>query len=164
KGVNALAGVPLKIDPVMLDLVERFAVELMGNNGAKRRADQTTVAADVAHAKYCVEHGTIWNDYSCDRRGRIYALQHLNFARGDHVRSLFKFANGMRLEPCAKRHRTYWLAIHCANCEGSTDKESRDARIKWVDAHREDIKAIKKDPIGTFERWKDAGKPFAFVA
>jgi hypothetical protein len=162
KGVNALAQVPLQIDPDMLDLVKRFAVELMGNNGAKRRADQTTAAADVADAKYCVEHGTIWNDYSCDRRGRIYALQHLNFAREDHVRSLFKFANGMRLVD----GDTYWLEVHCANCEGSTAKESRADRIKWVAEHRQDIKDIARDPVGTFDKWKDVDShsPFAFVA
>jgi hypothetical protein len=160
RGVNALASVALKIDPDMLDLVKRFAVELMGNNGAKRRADKTTVAADVADAKWCVDHGTISNDYSCDRRGRIYALQHFNFAREDHVRSLFKFANGMRLVD----GDTYWLEIHCANCEGSRDKESRDERREWVDEHRRDIKDIARDPVGTFDKWRGADKPFAFVA
>src|SRR5262249_37912688 len=97
RGVNALARVPLKIDPVMVDLVERFAVELMGNEGVRRKADEITVAADVADAKWCGER-PFWNDYNCDFRGRVYSLQHLNFARADHVRSLFRFANGMRLD------------------------------------------------------------------
>jgi len=159
RGVNALAGVPLKIDPVMLDLVERFAVDLMGNDGTMRKADQVTVAADVADAKWCGERA-IWNDYSCDRRGRIYALQHLNFARADHIRSLFRFANGMKLDA----GDTYWLEIHCANCEGSTDKKSRAERIKWVGEHRQDIMDIAKDPFGTFDKWRGADSPFAFVA
>ena len=159
KGVNALAKVPLKIDTGMLDLVERFAVDLMGNYGAKREADQVTVAADVADAKWCGERA-IWNDYRCDRRGRLYALQHLNFARADHVRSLFKFAHGMRLDD----RGTYWLEIHCANCEGSTDKKSRDERTRWVAEHREDIQAIAADPISTFDLWKDADSPFCYVA
>jgi hypothetical protein len=158
-GVNALASVPLKIDPVMLGLVERFAVDLMGNDGTMRKADQVTVAADVADAKWCGERA-IWNDYSCDRRGRIYALQHLNFARADHVRSLFRFANGMRLVD----GDTYWLEVHCANCQGSTDKESRAKRVKWVGEHRQDIKDIARNPAGTFHKWKDAGNPFAYVA
>jgi hypothetical protein len=158
RGVNELSKVPLKIDTVMLALVEQFAVDLMGNDGTMREADQVTVAADVADAKWCGERA-IWNDYNCDRRGRIYALQHLNFARGDHVRSLFRFANGMKIEG-----DTYWLEIHCANCEGSTDKLSRGERIKWVGEHRQDIKDIAKDPIGTFDKWRGADSPFAFVA
>ena len=195
-GVNALSQVPLKIDPGMVALVERFAVELMGNDDAKiaelsagaaaadadddarRRAaralaksaaDKVTVAIDVEDAKWCGER-VIWNDYSCDRRGRIYALQHLNFARADHVRSLLRFANGMKLagEPNTK---TKWLEIHCANCEGSTDKKSRDERRKWASEHRQDIQDIASDPIGTFDSrvldgrgWKSADSPFCFVA
>ena len=45
---------PLKIDTEMLALVERYAVGLMGNSGAKRKADEMTVAADVADAKCCL--------------------------------------------------------------------------------------------------------------
>jgi hypothetical protein len=165
RGVNELSRVPLEIDTTMLALVERFAVDLMGNDGPMRAADQVTVAADVADAKWCGERA-IWNDYNCDRRGRIYALQHLNFARADHVRSLFRFANGMKLGG-----DTYWLEIHCANCEGSTDKKSRADRIKWVGEHRQDIKNIARDPVGTFDKgvldglgWKSADSPFGFVA
>jgi DNA-dependent RNA polymerase len=165
RGVNALSKVPLKIDTVMLALVERFAVDIMGNDGPMRDADQVTVAADVADAKWCGDRA-VWNDYNCDRRGRIYAFQHLNFARADHVRSLFRFANGMKIEG-----DTYWLEIHCANCEGSTDKEPRDKRIKWVGERRQDIKDIARDPVGTFDKgvldgrgWKSADSPFAFVA
>jgi hypothetical protein len=165
RGVNALSKVPLKIDTGMLALVEQFAVDLMGSTGTQREADEVTVAADVADAKWCGECA-IWNDYNCDHRGRIYALQHLNFARADHVRSLFRFANGMKLNG-----DTYWLEIHCANCEGSTDKKSRDERIEWVREYHQDIKDIAKDPHGTFDSrvlggrgWKSAGSPFGFVA
>src|SRR4029450_7810825 len=78
----------------------------------------------------------------------FYALQHLNFAREDHVRSLFRFANGMRING-----DTYWLEIHCANCEGSSDKFSLDRRKEWVTEHRKDITAIARDPVGTFDKW-----------
>jgi DNA-directed RNA polymerase len=194
RGVNALAAVPLTIDADMVDLVEQFAVKLMDNDDAeiaelcaaadaanadgearrrvaralaKRRADQTTVAADVADAKWCIEHGpTIWNDYNCDKRGRLNALQNLNFAREDHVRSLFRFANGMPLDG---DEPTKWLEIHCAKC--ATDKKSRKGRRQWVGDRRQDIKKIARDPFGTFDRgvldgkgWRDADSPFAFVA
>jgi DNA-directed RNA polymerase len=64
-----------------------------------------------------------------------------------------------------------WLEIHCANCEGSKDKESREERIKWVNLHRHDIQQIARDPEGTFDKgvldgkgWKEADSPFCFVA
>jgi DNA-directed RNA polymerase len=119
---------------------------------AKCKADNARVKADVADAEYCAKHGTFWLDYSCDRRGRIYALQHLNFAREDHVRSLFKFDNGMKLGGDTK-----WLEIHCANCAGK-DKESWADRRKWVSDHHQDIKDIAKDPFGTFDKGVLDGK------
>jgi DNA-directed RNA polymerase len=189
KGVNNIAAAPLKIDAEMLPLVERFAHELTGNDPEQRekdqaifndpeerdtrewkaarrrrrkwRADEITIKADVEHAKYCVEHGpTFWNDYSCDRRGRIYALPHLHFGREDHVRSLFRFARGMKLGDDGLR----WLKIHAANCEGSTDKMSWDARIEWVDLNRRLVEGVAADPFGTFDIWKEADSQFAFVA
>ena len=160
KGINALKKVPLKIDVTMLALVERFAVDVMGRTGNQRKADQLTVAADVLDAKWCGNR-TVWLDYSCDRRGRLYAIQHLNFMREDHVRALFKFANGMRLDG---REGTYWLEIHCANCEGSTDKMRRSERIRWVAENRQKIKKIGNDPFGAFDLWKDADSPFGYVA
>jgi DNA-directed RNA polymerase len=166
-GVNALAQVPLRFDQTMVALVKQFAVKLMGKKGgkaAKPQADRLKVAADVVDAERYGE-SAIWNDYNCDKRGRIYALQHLNFGREDHVRSLFRFANGAKLNG-----DTYWLKVHCANCAGH-DKISRADRINWVDEHRQDIVAIKADPFGTFDKgvldgkgWRDADKPFCFVA
>jgi DNA-directed RNA polymerase len=159
RGVNALSQVPLKIDPVMVKLVDRFAVKLMGNAGKQRIADKARVKIDVEDAKYCLDR-TFWLDYSCDRRGRIYALQHLNFAREDHVRSLFRFRNGMKLNGDTK-----WLENHCAKCEGTTEKKSFDDRIRWVDEHRQVIRDIANDPFGTFGKWKGAEEaPFSYVA
>jgi DNA-directed RNA polymerase len=126
----------------------------MGNPGSKRAADELTVRADVLDAKWCGEQG-IWLDYSCDRRGRLYAIQHLSHRREDHVRALFKFANGMKLGP----EGTRWLEIHCANCEGTTDKMRRSDRLKWVADNRQKIQAIGNDPFSTFDLWKDARRP-----
>jgi DNA-directed RNA polymerase len=182
EGVNALARVPLKIDPDMLQLAERFAVELMeykrapgvaakilvarsekhtkfleARERAQCRTDRNMMALDASVARWIGER-TFWNDINCDWRGRLYPLPHLNFGRADHIRSLFKFANGLPLggDP-------YWLKIHAANCWG-LDKKSRNDRIKWVDEHQQDIIDIAADPVGTFEKWKDADSPFCFVA
>jgi hypothetical protein len=164
--VNKLAQVAIVPDPVMVDLVERLGPDIMGNTGRKLKADKVTVAADVADARWCLKHGMFWLDYNCDFRGRLNPLQNLNFTRGDHVRSLFRFAHGLPING-----DTYWLEIHCANCEGSTDKESRDDQIRWVAEHLEEIKRIAADPDGTRDKivlggkgWKNADKPFQFVA
>ena len=159
RGANNLKKVPLRIDQDMVDLVEQFAVEVVGNTGAKRAADQLTVNADVLDARWCGDRA-IWLDYNCDRRGRLYAIQHLSFRREDHVRGLFQFANGMKLGPDG----TYWLEIHCANVEGTTDKMRRSDRLKWVADNRAKIQAIGSDPAGTFDLWKDANSPFCYVA
>jgi DNA-directed RNA polymerase len=159
KGVNALKRVPLKINTPMLDVIAEFAVEIMGHSDDKRKADDRTVANDLSVAKW-VGQRTFYLDYNCDKRGRVYAIQHFNYGREDHVRSLFKFANGMPLGSDG----TTWLEIHCANCEGSTDKEPWSERIKWVGENRGNIQRIAQDPFGTFDIWKEADKPFCFVA
>jgi DNA-dependent RNA polymerase len=163
KGVNALKKVPLKIDAEMLALVDRFAVDVIAlkkeRTAKQHAADATTVAADVADAKWCGERA-IWLDYNCDRRGRVYPLQNLNFTRQDHVRSLFKFHNGMKLVGGDTR----WLEVHCANCQGSKGKESRAERRKWVEENRHVIQDIARDPVATFDLWKGSDSPFCYVA
>lgn len=165
RGISNLRRVPLKIDGCMRDLVEQFTVDVMKYKGKEggaeqRAANERTVAADVRDAKWIADR-PFWLSYNCDFRGRANATQHLNFAREDHVRSLFKFAKGMRLDG----RGIYWLEIHCANCEGSTAKEPRSERIKWVaENRRQKIQAIANDPFNTFDLWKDTDSPFCFVA
>jgi len=90
-GVNALAQVPLLIDPVMLELVEQFGAAILsykkghdrrllekdglernGKTGKKRQADRLLVNDDVRMARRLPD-GPIWLDYNCDKRGRVYA-------------------------------------------------------------------------------------------
>ena len=162
KGVNALRRVALKIDQRMLALVERFAVDVMDHldDPKQLKADKRLVEADLRDAKW-IGKRPFYLDYTCDKRGRIYALQHLNYSREDHVRSLFRFANGMPLAGSIE-----WLEIHCANCEGSTDKDPWRVRHKWVADNRPKIQKIAADPGGTFDLWRKGkvAKPFAFVA
>jgi hypothetical protein len=132
-------------------------------------ANERTVKDDVRVAKK-LDGKTFWLDYNCDFRGRVYAVQHFNYMRGDHVRSLFKFANGIPLT----ENGLAWLEVHCANCEGSTDKESYGERQKWVAKNKDKILKIAADPDGTFDDfciggqpangWREVDKPFAYVA
>jgi hypothetical protein len=157
--VSAHQRVPLLIDQTIAALVERFAVEVMEHSGKKRKDDERLVKADLRDAKYIGER-QFYLPHDCDKRGRIYPIPHLNYQREDHVRGMIRFAKGIKLGPEGIR----WLEIHCANCEGSTDKEPWDVRHKWVHKNRRDILAIAARPNDTFELWRKASSPFCYVA
>jgi DNA-directed RNA polymerase len=96
----------------------------------------------------------------CDFRGRVYPTSGFSYLGQDHVRSLFQFASGAPVGADGE----YWLAIHTANCEGSTDKEPFEDRSAWVNRNRDRIKKIAANPIDTFDDWRGADAPFQFVA
>jgi len=192
-GVNALKRVPLRINQDLVPLVAKFAVELMrpdvkkivggvmemGPHGKKMRidydvvagpddkklkADRRTVRTDLRDAHWCGEE-EFYLDYNCDKRGRLYAIQHLNYAREDHCRSLFQFARPAPLTADGKdgKEAMQWLEIHAANCWGEDKKPWRD-RVRWSNENADLIERVATDPKGTFEHWRNADKPFAFVA
>jgi hypothetical protein len=172
RGVNALKRVALRVDQTMAELVDRFAVDVMGHKGEQREDDERTVRADLRIANWIGDR-PFYLDYNCDSRGRLHPLQHFNYTREDHVRSLFQFDNGQRLIRGevygTKSNRAIdWLEIHCANCEGSTDKKPWADRQQWVAESRERIEKIAANPFSTFELWNKKNgkvdKPFAFVA
>jgi Autographiviridae RNA polymerase len=152
--------VALLIDTKMGELVGRLAPDVMRHQGEQRLADERTVAADIRDAKWIGDR-PFWLGYSCDTRGRVYANQHLNFTRGDHVRSLIRFQNGMPLDPW---EGTQWLEIHTANCHGKTDKRSWRDRTDWAHENRQLIEKIAADPEGAIELWQKTKSPFCFVA
>jgi hypothetical protein len=159
-GINALKRVPLRINQSLLPLVDKFAVELMGHDGKQQKADRRTVKADLRHARW-VGNQAIYLDYSCDKRGRIYGVQQLNYAREDHVRSMFEFNRG---EPLGDEGLS-WLEIHAANCgPGGVDKKPWADRLRWAKENTDLIEHIATDPQNNFDHWRKADKPFAFVA
>ena len=143
----------------MVDLAEKFAVDLMQHTGdeRKREAGRNIVKYDVATARGLVGQ-PFFLSYNTDRRGRVYAIPRFNFGREGHVRAMFKFASGLPLGD-----RIKWLEVHCANCWGE-DKESFQDRVKWIDNNRETISAVASDPVFTFEEWRKADEPLAYVA
>jgi DNA-directed RNA polymerase len=161
RAVNALQRVGFKIDTTMRDLVARFGVRVIGHTYQKRLDDKRMLADDIRTAKYIGDR-TFYIPRNVDRRGRVNSVCHFNFDRGDHVRSMFRFARGMSLDIAEK---TQWLEVHCANCHGETDKKSFDERIRWVANNRKDlIEKVAANPAGTFELWRDTENPFCFVA
>ena len=180
--VNRLQRVPLRIDPLILDLVRDFAVDLLSKPPneiasmlasdddrmkrlgrrakSQRDANINTVANDVAVANFFKDK--LYLGYNCDRRGRIYALSHLNYAREDHVRAMFRFANGALLGTDGLG----WLEINVANCWGKgEDKKPWAERHQWVRENREKlIEPVGANPRDTFHLWRKADDPFQFVS
>lgn len=106
--------------------------------------------------------GPYYVPHYLDFRGRIYGTAHFNFQRGDYVRSLFKFADGKPIGSDGM----YWLAIHLAST-GDFDKVSKrsfDDRIAWVNENFDLVMETGTNPQATVDWWKNADKPFLFVA
>ena len=180
--VNRLQSVALRIDPLIRDLVRDFAVDLLSKPQDKtdrllasdddrtkklgrraksqRDANINTVANDVAVANFFKDK--LYLGYNCDRRGRIYALSHLNYAREDHVRAMFRFAKGEPLGPDGLD----WLEINVANCWGKgEDKKPWSGRRQWVRENlKERIEPVGVNPRDNFHIWSKADDPFQFVS
>lgn len=147
------------IDAVILDLVDRFADKIMDRAGKQRFNDHRTVSSDIDTAKFLNGY-PFWLSYHCDWRGRLIPNQHFNFARQDHVRAMFRFANGLPLGTDG----LYWLKVHVANSHGAADKLWFNQRAQWTDDNWSLIERVAGDPVATFQEWRDVDKPFAFVA
>jgi DNA-directed RNA polymerase len=117
------------------------------------------VNTDIDTANF-LSSGPFWLSYHCDWRGRLIPNQHFNFVREDHVRAMFRFANGVPIDDEGR----YWLKVHAANSHDETDKDWFSDRVAWADKNRDLIKRVAADPVATFQEWRDVDKPFAFVA
>jgi DNA-directed RNA polymerase len=159
RGVSALERTALSIDEDILDLVQRHAVDIIGHKGEQPEADEAMVKDDVTVARmYAGKRFHL--SYTCDRRGRIYADQYLNFARQDHVRAVFRFAKGDKLGEDNVR----WLQIHVANCHGEVAKKSYQERVQWCLVNHDLIQRVAAEPDSTIAEWREVDAPFAFVA
>ena len=138
KGVNALQRAPFLIDWDIARLVEKHAADLMGHKADEKQhlRDKRVVDDDLKTAEWIGEQ-PFHLTYNCDTRGRVYAIPHFNYGREDHVRAMFKFANGLPLGPDSTR----WLEINCANCGGfdRIDKQPWADRVEWVKREKKRI-------------------------
>jgi DNA-dependent RNA polymerase len=157
---NTLGDTPLCIDAWTLELVSRCAVEVCNHKDADRRhAYAQQLERDVGTAATLLRRGVFYNSYHIDFRGRQYSDQVFNYARGDEVRSLFRFAHGADIGGRGLR----WLMINVANTAG-LDKLSYTDRIKWVNVNYDTIERIAKNPHDTLDAWREVANPFAFAS
>lgn len=124
--------------------------------------ERVVVLQDFAVADEMAKYNQWYVPHSLDFRGRVYPVPHFNQQRADHIKSLMEFAEGVPLGD----EGAYWLSVHLANC-ADFDKLSKrpfEERVQWVVDNEAMIKQVAADPIGTFDTWSKADKPFQFVA
>jgi len=117
---------------------------------------------DLQTAHELAVHDKFYLPVNFDYRGRMYFIPAFNYHRDDHIKALFTYFRGYRVEG----NNAYWLKVHLANV-GDFDKVSKeplDARAAWTDTNHDMLMGIAKDYRSTFDLWKTADKPFQFLA
>lgn len=122
-------------------------------------ATRLRVAYQLRIAQENVQYPVVYFPWTCDFRGRLYALpSYVNPQADDLGKALLTFADTKELGEAG----AYWLKIHLANCAG-VDKVSFEERIKWVMEHELEILSSAKDPMAN-RFWEDVDSPFQFLA
>ena len=110
-------------------------------------------------AELFLKYQGMFYPYQLDFRGRIYPKSALMSPQGaDYSRSLIKFRFG---KPMANGFNSF--AIAGAGLFGETDKEEIQIRLDWVKDNAKNIIASANAPLQE-TWWRDADKPFCFLA
>ena len=126
----------------------------------KRKGNVLSVARTMRIAEMLKSKEEFYYVYQTDFRGRIYAATSGVSPQGsDHAKAVLQFANARRIG----ERGLYWLKVHGANKYGE-DKCSYDARVAWIEQKHEQWISVATDPIGNRDYWKDADKPYQFLA
>lgn len=149
-----------------LDFVQRKFVKKTKEKIVLRNrafdADAVNVMTDINIARELSEVDQFFLPHNLDFRGRVYPIPTFNHQRSDHIRAMFQFGNGKKLDAMG----VFWLKINVAN-SGDFDKISKksfDDRIAWVNEHKRLCYLIGKKPGLTRKFWQQADKPFSFLA
>ena len=113
RGVSALESPQYKLDPVMVDLVQALRPGLLNREMDRKEAGLRKRGKKLRARDRRNRHNMLLEDiqfarvigsrhfrmrHRCDWRGRVYQVPYLNMQREDHVRCMFKFANGRKLD------------------------------------------------------------------
>jgi DNA-directed RNA polymerase len=190
KALNAIQAVPLRINPFVLEWVEkawenaydidsfpsrkpvvvpedapRWVRQELRRTENETRSGQANFLNDLDEAKTYASYGTFYLPGQLDWRGRVYCKPHLNHQREDHCKALFEFANGKSLDAMG----AVWLAIQVATTAGfkvegkALDKLPLMDRYQWTSENTERLCAMVKDPAADLW-WTTADAPFCFLA
>lgn len=117
---------------------------------------------NLTTANELVDFEQFWLPWNFDFRGRVYPVPYFNYHSNDHIKALFLLKNGKKMDDNA----AFWLAVHIANVGdfGKISKESLEARVQWVEDNKEKLYDVGRDAQATFDYWRNADKPFQFLA
>ena len=141
---------------IKADIRKHFALERQVKGGA------AVMRQDLTTAKELAEVDKFFLPVNLDFRGRMYFVPAFNYHRDDHIKCLFTYQRGYKVEG----NNAYWLKVHVANCGdfGKVSKEPLDVRADWTDDNHETLLSIAADYQATFDVWSVADKPFQFLA
>lgn len=126
------------------------------------KSNQCIMKQTLVVAKEMLNYERFYLPWNCDFRGRLYPVSIFNYHRDDYVKAQFQLANGKPLG----EYGAAWLMIHLANV-GDFDKISKQPlqeRVRWVEDNQEMIEKVGRSPKESFDIWKEADKPFQFIA
>lgn len=142
-----------------LDLWKAEAREVYTLEGERQKLLLST-SQSMRLAEMLKDHAELYFVYQLDFRGRVYAATSgVSPQGGDLSKALLEFVEEKPLGAGGM----YWLAVHGANKYG-VDKCSYEDRVKWVNERSAHWAAVAEDPIGNRQFWKDADKPYQFLA
>uniref|UniRef100_A0A8C4WZK8 DNA-directed RNA polymerase n=1 Tax=Eptatretus burgeri TaxID=7764 RepID=A0A8C4WZK8_EPTBU len=108
-----------------------------------------------------LRHRTFWFPHNIDFRGRSYSCPpHFNHIGSDTTRSLLQFAEGQPLGP----NGFDWLKIHLVNLMGRNKCESLSERLRYANAHMEDILDSADRPLEGHRWWMKSDEPWQTLA
>lgn len=133
---------------------------LVGKENRRRKSFSVSIESSLTEAAKFAQYDPIYFPHHTDVRGRVYPMGHsLTFQGYDATVAMLQFSRAVPLG-----NRGQWqLAIHAANLWG-VGKVSYADRFQWVKDNAGDIERTARDPLSTVEWWKNASKPFQFVA
>lgn len=160
---------PAEVDPKTLDEADPLRAAFMDWKGEacemhglekERIAKNLALTRTIRMATAMQDYKEFYYVYQCDFRGRVYsATSGLSPQGTDHGKALLQFGEAKPLGPTG----FYWLKVHGANKYGE-DKSPYDARVAWIEERHDNWCAVADDPIGNSAYWKDADKPYQFLA
>lgn len=126
----------------------------------ERAAQAFQITRIIRMANAYSAYPAFWYVWYADFRGRLYSATAGFSPQGpDAAKGVIEFAVGKPLGPDG----LHWLKVHIANRFGY-DKATYDGRAKWVDERHDVLMAIADDPTGNLHHWKEADKPYQFLA
>lgn len=147
------------LDKLRFEEWKAEARTLHGLEGERKSALMSIVRAMRMAAR--LEHlDLMWLVYQLDFRSRTYTTTSGVSPQGSDVsKALLQFGEAKELG----ERGWYWFRVHGANKYGN-DKGHYSERVEWVDDNSDALVRAGLDPLGNTDIWKNADKPYQFLA